>query len=156
MGSGPIGCAFCNSLPFDRDVSIRKCREYRGKSEREKVATELGSGTSADIVQLNPPWMGDFVSNGDFFVDLGQYGYDIEGFDKKLIDNYCTYNGTLITLPSGLNARCYIMNKTKLDEFGIPSGLDTAWTWDDLITIGRNVHEKNPVHSPMEKVHWTT
>ena len=51
--------------------------EYRGKSEREKVATELGSGTSADIVQLNPPWMGDFVSNGDFFVDLGQYGYDI-------------------------------------------------------------------------------
>ena len=118
--------------------------EYRGKSEREKVATELGSGTSADIVQLNPPWMGDFVSNGDFFVDLGQYGYDIEGFDKKLIDNYCTYNGTLITLPSGLNARCYIMNKTKLDEFGIPSGLDTAWTWDDLITIGRTVHEKNP------------
>ena len=77
-------------------------------------------------------------------MDLGQYGYDIEGFDKKLIDNYCTYNGTLITLPSGLNARCYIMNKTKLDEFGIPSGLDTAWTWDDLITIGRNVHEKNP------------
>ena len=89
--------------------------EYRGKSEREKVATELGSGTCADIVQLNPPWMGDFVANGDFFVDLSQYDFDIDGFDQHMIDDYCTYNGTLITLPSGLNARTYLMNKTKLD-----------------------------------------
>lgn len=67
----------------DKHPNVTIEPEYRGKSEREKVATELGSGTSADIVQLNPPWMGDFVSNGDFFVDLGQYGFDIEGFDKK-------------------------------------------------------------------------
>ena len=118
--------------------------EYRGKSEREKVATELGSGTSADIVQLNPPWMGDFVSNGDFFVDLSQYGFDLDGFDKALIEDYCTYNGTLITLPSGLNARTYLMNKTKLDEMGIANDLEANWTWDDLITIGKTVHEKNP------------
>lgn len=118
--------------------------EYRGKSEREKVATELGSGTCADIVQLNPPWMGDFVANGDFFVDLGQYGFDVDGFDKGLIEDYCTYNGTLITLPSGLNARTYLMNKTKLDELGIACDMDTKWTWDDMITIGKTVHEKNP------------
>lgn len=118
--------------------------EYRGKSEREKVATELGSGTSADIVQLNPPWMGDFVSNGDFFVDLGQYEIDLEGFDQKMIQDYCTYNETLITLPSGLNARTYLMNKTKLDELGIANDLETAWTWEDLITVGKTVHEKNP------------
>lgn len=116
--------------------------EYRGKSEREKVATELGSGTSADIVQLNPPWMGDFVANGDFFVDLGQYGFDVEGFDKNLIEDYCTYNGTLITLPSGLNARTYLMNKTKLDELGIACDMETVWTWDDVIAIGKTVHEK--------------
>lgn len=117
--------------------------EYRGKSEREKVATELGSGTCADIVQLNPPWMGDFVANGDFFVDLGQYGFDVEGFDKNLIEDYCTYNGTLITLPSGLNARTYLMNKTKLDEMGIACDMDTKWTWDDVVSIGKTVHEKN-------------
>lgn len=117
--------------------------EYRGKSEREKVATELGSGTSADIVQLNPPWMGDFVANGDFFVDLGQYDFDIDGFDQHMISDYCTYNGTLITLPSGLNARTYLMNKTKLDEMGIACDMDTTWTWDDLITIGKTVHEKD-------------
>lgn len=117
--------------------------EYRGKSEREKVATELGSGTSADIVQLNPPWMGDFVANGDFFVDLGQYDFDIDGFDQHMISDYCTYNGTLITLPSGLNARTYLMNKTKLDELGIACDMDTTWTWDDLITIGKTVHEKD-------------
>lgn len=118
--------------------------EYRGKSEREKVATELGSGTSADIVQLNPPWMGDFVSNGDFFVDLSQYGIDMEGFDQNLMKDYCTYNGTLITLPSGLNARSFLMNKTKLDEMGIKTGLDQSWTWEEIHTIGKTVHEKNP------------
>lgn len=117
--------------------------EYRGKSEREKVATELGSGTCADIVQLNPPWMGDFVANGDFFVDLSQYDFDIDGFDQHMIDDYCTYNGTLITLPSGLNARTYLMNKTKLDEMGIACDMDTSWTWEDLISIGKTVHEKN-------------
>ena len=118
--------------------------EYRGKSEREKVATELGSGTAADIVQLNPPWMGDFVANGDFFVDLSQYDFDLEGFDENLIQDYCTYNGTLITLPSGLNARTYIVNKTKLDELGIACDMETKWTWDDIISIGKTVHEKNP------------
>jgi len=118
--------------------------EYRGKSEREKVATELGSGTCADIVQLNPPWMGDFVSNGDFFVDLSQYDFDVDGFDSHMINDYCTYNGTLITLPSGLNARTYLMNKTKLDELGIACDMDAAWTWDDVVSIGKTVHEKNP------------
>lgn len=117
--------------------------EYRGKSEREKVATELGSGTSADIVQLNPPWMGDFVANGDFFVDLSQYSFDLEGFDKNLIEDYCTYKGTLITMPSGLNARSFLMNKTKLEAMGIKTGLDQPWTWDDIHEIGKNVHEKN-------------
>lgn len=117
--------------------------EYRGKSEREKVATELGSGTSADIVQLNPPWMGDFVANGDFFVDLSQYDFDMDGFDQHMINDYCTYNGTLITLPSGLNARTYLMNKTKLDELGIACDMETSWTWEDLIAIGKTVHEKD-------------
>lgn len=118
--------------------------EYRGKSEREKVATELGSGTSADIVQLNQPWMGDFTMNGDFFVDLSQYGFDVDGFDQKMIQDYCIYNDKLITLPSGLNARCFIANKTQLEQMGIECGMDKAWTWDDLITVGKTVHEQNP------------
>lgn len=118
--------------------------EYRGKSEREKVATELGSGTSADIVQLNPPWMGDFVANGDFFVDLGQYDFDLSGFDEALIKDYCTYNDILITMPSGLNARTYLMNKTQLDKMGIACDMDIAWTWDDIVSVGKTVHEKNP------------
>lgn len=118
--------------------------EYRGQSEREKIATELGSGTAADILQLNPPWMGDFVNNGDFFVDLSQYNFDVEGFDEKLINDYCIYNDTLITLPSGLNARCFLVNKTKADELGIAADMDTAWTWEDVIEIGKTVNEANP------------
>lgn len=118
--------------------------EYRGKSEREKVATELGSGTCADIVQLNPPWIGDFVSNGDFFVDLGQYNFDLAGFDEHMIQDYCTYNGSLLMLPSGLNARTFLMNKTKLDELDIECDMNVSWTWDSLLTTGKTVHEKNP------------
>jgi len=120
--------------------------EYRGKSEREKVATELGSGTCADIVQLNPPWMGDFTTNGDFFVDLSAYAgqMDLAGFDQKLLAEYCYYNDVLITLPSGINARTYLVNKTKLAELGIDCDMTTEWTWDSLYETGQKLHAENP------------
>lgn len=125
------------------DVTIEA--EYRGKSEREKVATELAGGTIADIVQLNPPWMGDFTSAGNFFVDLTKYSsvLDTSGFARQFVQDYGVYNGTLIALPTGLNARTMIINKTLAQEMGIPTSMDTKWTWDDFYSIGKKVHERD-------------
>ena len=131
---------------MDKNQDIQIAAEYRGKSEREKVATELAGGTVPDIVQLNPPWMGDFTSAGDFFEDLSQYTsiLDIKGFSKQFLADYGTYNGKLIALPSGLNARTSIINKTLAQKFNIPTSMDTVWTWDDFHAIGKKVNEQDP------------
>lgn len=117
--------------------------EYRGKSEREKIATELASGTVADIVQLNPPWMGDFNAAGNFFVDLSQYSsvLKISGFDRQFLNDYCMDKGKLIALPTGLNARTVIINKTLAARMGIPVSLGTQWTWNDLYEWGKKVNQ---------------
>jgi len=119
--------------------------EYRGKSEREKVATELAGGTVADIVQLNPPWMGDFTTSGDFFVDLGQYKsvLDTSGFAQQFMKDYGVYNGKLIALPTGLNARTIIINKTLAEKMGLPTDINTKYTWEDLYTFGKEVNKKD-------------
>ncbi len=126
------------------DVEI--VAEYRGKSEREKVATQLAGGTVADIVQLNPPWMGDFTAPGtDFFEDLRSYSdvLDLSGFSKQFMEENGVYNGVLIGLPAGINARTSIINKTLAEQFGVPTSIDTKWTWDDFYRIGKTVHEKD-------------
>jgi len=125
--------------------NVQIVAEYRGKSEREKIATELAGGTVADIVQLNPPWMGDFTAAGNFFIDLNQYEsiLDTSGFSKQFIQDYGVYNGQLIGLPTGLNARTSIINKTLAEKFGISTSLDTKWTWEDFYTIGKTVHAKD-------------
>ncbi len=130
---------------MQKNPNVQIVPEYRGKSEREKIATELAGGTVADIVQLNPPWMGDFTSAGDFFVDLSQYSsvLDTSGFSKQFVDDYGVYNGKLIGLPTGLNARTSIINKTLAEKFGIPTSMDTKWTWEDFDTIGKSVHAKD-------------
>lgn len=124
---------------------VKIVAEYRGKSEREKIATELAGGTVADIVQLNPPWMGDFTSGGDFFVDLNDYSelIDLSGFSEQFLLDYGMYNGKLIGLPTGLNARTSIINKTLAEQFGIPTSLDTQWTWEDFYTIGKSVNARD-------------
>jgi oligogalacturonide transport system substrate-binding protein len=128
-----------------QNPNVQIACEYRGKSEREKIATELAGGTVADIVQLNPPWMGDFTSAGDFFVDLNKYDsiLDTSGFSKQFLQDYGVYDGKLIGLPTGLNARTSIINKDLAQKFGIPTSMDTSWTWDDFYTIGKTVHAQD-------------
>ncbi|MCI6673030.1 MAG: ABC transporter substrate-binding protein [Spirochaetaceae bacterium] len=134
------------NLFMKENPNIEVIAEYRGKSERDKVATELASGTVADVVQLNPPWMGDFTSNGDFFEALDNYSdvLDLSGFSKQFLEDNAVYGGKLVGLPTGVNARTAILNKTLAEKFGVPTSMDTKWTWDDFYTIGKEIHEKDP------------
>ncbi len=132
---------------MEENPNVQISAEYRGQSEREKIATQLAGGTVADIVQLNPPWMGDFTSTGNgFFEDLTQYSdvLDISGFDAQFLKDNGTFNGQLIGLPTGVNSRTCIINKTLAEQFGIPTSMDTEWTWEDFYEIGKTVHEKDP------------
>ena len=119
--------------------------EYNGKSDQAKIATQLISGTVADIIQLNPPWMVDMTSNGDFFVNFKakKRFIDLSGFDPKFLRDYGTFNGKLIGLPTGLNAIALLMNQTVAKDFNIPTSMSTKWTWNDLDNVGKAVNKKD-------------
>lgn len=94
---------------------------------------------------MNPPWMVDMTSNGDFFVDYKTKKnlIDLSGFDEDFLNSYGVYNGKLIGLPTGINARATLMNETVAKEFNIPTGIDNNWTWNDLLNFGKTVNQKN-------------
>lgn len=134
------------NLYMQKNPHVTVKAEYRGKSEREMIATALAGGTVADIVQLNPPWMEDFTRSSDFFVDFNTKKdlVDLSGFDPTFLKDNGVYNGKLVGLPMGVNATIGIMNKTVADKFGIPTSLDTKWTWEDFYNIGKTVNQKDP------------
>lgn len=51
----------------------------------DKLATQLASGTAADIVQVDPETMPTFVATGDYFLDYNDYGFDLSNFDPNYI-----------------------------------------------------------------------
>lgn len=79
-------------------------------------------------------------------MDLKEYSgiLNLEGFDEKLLNEYCYAGDKLITLPSGVNARTFLVNKTKLESYNISADMDTEWTWEKLIEIGKQIHANNP------------
>ncbi|WP_165452592.1 ABC transporter substrate-binding protein [Paenibacillus thalictri] len=134
------------NLYMKKNPNVTIKAEYRGKSERELIATGLAGGSIADIVQLNPPWMEDFTRNSDFFVDFNTKNnlIDLSGIDPQFLKENGVFNNKLVGLPMGVNATIGIMNKTVADKFGIPSTLDTKWTWDDFYKYGKTVNQKDP------------
>ena len=54
------------------------------------------------------------------------------------------FNDKLLGLPLGVNATIGIMNKDVAEKFGIPTSLDTKWTWEDFYNIGKTVNEQDP------------
>lgn len=132
-------------LYMEKNPNVTIEAEYRGKSDQAKVATQLASGTIADVVQLNPPWMVDMTANGDFFVDYNTKKklIDLSGFDQDFLKSYGVYNGKLIGLPTGINSRATLINESVAKEFFVPTGLNTKWTWEDLLNVGKTVNQKN-------------
>lgn len=107
----------------------------------DKLLTQLASGTAPDIIQLDTKLYYDM---GDFLVDLYTMSdvIDLSQYDQEFLDNYCTYNGKLVGIPTGMNATTLIFSKQFFDAHDIP--YDTVWTWDNLLEIGERVHQEDP------------
>lgn len=116
--------------------------EYQGfDGYEQKVKTQLAGGTSADIMQLDVPWMNE-LSRSDSFLELKDLpGLPLDGFDSAFLDNFGTYNDKLVALPTGVNAYALVINKTAADSLGVPT--DIRWDWERLYEEGKKLHEKD-------------
>lgn len=117
--------------------------EYQGfDGYEQKIKTQLAGGTSADIMQLDLPWLQELTSKGDFFLDLGNSSeFDAAGFDQDFLNNFGVYNDQLVAVPTGVNSYCMIINKTLADKLGIQT--DVEWDWDFIYEAGKKLHEED-------------
>ncbi len=123
------------------EVSI--AGEYSGfDGYYQKMVTQLAGGTAADILQIDAPWLNELASKGDIFVDLSKQDIDLSGFDPKFLADFCTVDGKILGVPTGLNGEVFLFDTTVLKRAGIP--LDTVWTWENMVTLGKKVNQSNP------------
>lgn len=112
---------------------------------RDKFNIQLTSGASADIMAVDAPWADGLVASGDYFLDLSQYAdvLDMSQFDDSMVENFCNYDGKTLFVPGGINGMGSLVNLEALKSFGL-TGEETTFSWDDLIALGKKVHETNP------------
>lgn len=114
--------------------------EYGGNDGyHDKLATQLASGTAADIVQVDPEIFPTYVSTGDYFIDFKDYDMDLSNFDEKYISIPINgrYNDKQLGLPSGISGAGIMVNKELADAAGLD--FTKAITWDDLLEMGKKV-----------------
>lgn len=110
----------------------------------DKVSTMLANGTAPDIMQQNVDSLPDFVSRGDFFVNFYDYPdiFDTSGFEKNFIDQFGTFDGKLLALPTGMSCLATVANKEAAEACGVD--LSEQITWDSMLEDGKALHEANP------------
>lgn len=117
--------------------------EYGGNDGyHDKLATQLASGTAADIVQVDPETFPQYVSTGDYFINYMDYSnIDLSTFDENYISLEINgrYDGKQLGLPTGISGAGILINQDLADAVGID--FSQAYTWDDLIDMGKKVRE---------------
>ncbi len=109
----------------------------------DKLATQLASGTAADIVQIDPETMPTFVEAGDYFVDLNTTSIDMSTFSADYIGLQINgnYDGKQLGLPTGIAGPAILVNKTLADQYGVDLTKEDI-TWEDWIEAGKAVQEQ--------------
>ena len=117
--------------------------EYQGfDGYEQKLKTQLSGKTSADIMQIDLPWLQELTQKGDFFLNLkDQPDFETAGFDQDFLNNFGVYNEELLAVPTGVNAYCLIINKTLAEQLDIPT--DIEWDWDTLYEVGKKLHDQD-------------
>lgn len=117
--------------------------EYGGNDGyHDKLATQLASGTAADIVQVDPETFPQYVSTGDYFINYMDYSnMDLSTFDENYISLEINgrYDGKQLGLPTGISGAGILVNQDLADEIGID--FSQPYTWDDLLEMGKKVRE---------------
>ncbi len=116
--------------------------EYGGNDGyHDKLATQLASGTAADIVQVDPEFFPTYVAAGDYFIDYKDYGMDLSNFEESYISLPVNgrFDGRQLGLPTGISGAGILVNKDLADAIGLD--FTKKYTWDDLLEMGKKVRE---------------
>jgi oligogalacturonide transport system substrate-binding protein len=125
-----------------KNPNVKIEAEYGGfDGYLQKLTTQLSGGTAPDLIQIDVPWLYAFSQQGDLFVDLYK-AMDTSMFDKGALKKG-EVRGKLWGVPTGvLCEETFGFNVDFFKRFGIDP--KTEWNWDNLMSIGTEVHRKDP------------
>lgn len=108
----------------------------------EKLVAQFAGGTAPDVIAIVDRWFYDLAGKNQFLADLGQY-VDLIDFSTVDPDFMKTqeYQGKKVGFPAGLQGAVMLYNKDFFERYNIPE--DTKWTWENIIEIGKKVHEQD-------------
>lgn len=118
--------------------------EYGGwDGYTDKLTTQIMGGTAADVVQDGGHFQ-TYIIYGAQYTDLNDYLdiIDTSHFSQSLLESYCTVNGQLISMPTGVQAWTTLQNTSLLEDNGVE--IPQRWTWDTLVEASKKLHEADP------------
>ena len=129
------------------DIEVKA--EYMGwDGYLERLTTQIGAGSEADVMQIDWAWIAMFSKTGDGFYDLNRQKnvVNLGEFDQQWLDTG-TVKGKLNAFFVSFTAQVELWNKTTWDKAGVP----LPKTWDDLLAAGKAFQEKlGPDYYPLD------
>lgn len=122
--------------------------EYMGwQGYLERLATQIGSNSEPDIMQINWAWIDMFSRKGDGLYDLGKVkdSLNLAEYSESMLNSGVS-NGVLNALPVSMTTRFFFWNKTTWDKAG--AALPT--TWDELLAAGPKFKALGDQYYPMD------
>lgn len=118
--------------------------EYQGYDGfQQKLMTQFTGSSEPDLMQWDFKWNPEWAGKEDLFVDMTKSDLvNMSGFQQSAIDNFLTINGRVIGLPMNSSGFGIMINKKFFEKHDLD--VDTVWTWEDMIEVGRKIHESNP------------
>ncbi len=102
----------------------------------QKLQTDIGGGTNADVSIIGTRWLLDFVKDG---IAEPLDGLMAPGFKERFIGPFLKpgqIGGKIYGLPIAASARAMYYNKAMLTKAGFPNG---PKTWDDVVAVAEKV-----------------
>ncbi|MCR5817412.1 MAG: ABC transporter substrate-binding protein [Ruminococcus sp.] len=95
---------------------------------KERMDAKIGSGSEADVMQINFNWLYEYTNEGNEFYDLGELSdiINLNSFDSKVLE-YGMIDGKLLAIPISMNAQTVYINKTLFDKYSLP----VPKTWEE-------------------------
>ncbi|QFG23249.1 ABC transporter substrate-binding protein [Actinomadura sp. WMMB 499] len=106
----------------------------------EKLATKTAAGDAPDVMTIEIRGLGEYAERGVLAelngqVETGKLDQDV--LKAGQID------GKQYAIPTGVNAFPMIANPATLEKYGQEVPDDTAWTWDDYVSISQQVTQES-------------
>jgi multiple sugar transport system substrate-binding protein len=106
-----------------------------------ELTTQIAGGDAPDVFELNFENFSGFVTRDTIEpLDalIASHGTDMSVYQQGLLDNVCTVDGQLMSLPFSYSTVMLIYNMDLFDAAGIPYPTDD-WTWEDELAAAQAI-----------------